>query len=177
MQALDGFPKDKHIIDLAAGQGTDTLEYLRAGWTVIAVDSSKVGLWLAKRKAKKAGKGNNISCIQSSLEDYRAAPCAGVNASFALPFCSQSHWPDFWASITKAIIPGGVFAGQFFGLEDTWQNKPLKGKPTLHFSESDVRDFFKDFEILDFKEVNQTGSDPYGKEKHWQVYHVLAKKK
>lgn len=175
-QILADFPRDKHIVDLGAGQGTDTSVFLQDGWTVIAVDTNPIGLWLCKRKARKAGLNNKLSCIQSWFEDYTVPACAGVNASFALPFCAREHWPDLWDNITTSIISGGVFAGQFFGREDSWGKYPLNNNPTLHFSEQEVRTLFEGFDILDFKEVKQQGKGPCGEKKHWHVYHVVARK-
>ena len=66
----------------------------------------------------------------------------------------------------------GRFAGNFFGLNDSWAgNKEM----TFHSAE-EVRKLFRNFEIEVFDERDEDGSTASGEEKHWHVYSVIAKK-
>ena len=51
--------------------------------------------------------------------------CELVNASFALPFCPPAEFPGLWRRIVDSILPGGRFAGQFFGPNDDWARTGL----------------------------------------------------
>ena len=68
--------------------------------------------------------------------------------------------------------PGGRFAGQFFGLRDSWANEK---EMTFH-SEDQVRALFKNFEIERFHEMDEDGTSASGP-KHWHVFTVIARKK
>ena len=35
---------------------------------------------------------------------------------------------------------------------------------------------WKDYEIIDFKEVEKDGTTALGKEKHWHIFNIIAKK-
>ena len=47
---------------------------------------------------------------------------------------------------------------------------------TFH-SKNDIEFLFSDFKVEAFKEVNKVGKTISGKEKHWHVFHVVARKK
>ena len=175
------------IVDLGTGQGTDALAFLQAGWHVMAVDVSRASLWITRYRAIRHRLNHKLNCIQSPLEELAFPPCAGVNASFSLPFSAPEVFPDMWPRLVEALPPGGVFAGQFFGLNDTWASTPMVTNPTWHIGQEDLEKLFEKFTILDLKETDQPGKTPkdpkkekFAKkrlEKHWHVYHIVARKK
>ena len=67
----------------------------------------------------------------------------------------------------------GYFVGNFFGLNDSWVN--IKPKMTF-LSKEEVLALFKDFDIVDFKEIERDGKTAIGKIKHWHTYEIIAKK-
>ena len=44
-------------------------------------------------------------------------------------------------------------------------------------TEKQIKNLFKEFEIIKFKEVEKDGLTGMGKMKHWHIYNVIAKKK
>lgn len=40
-----------------------------------------------------------------------------------------------------------------------------------------VEQLFNDFELIKFEEIEKDGMTALGKEKHWHIYNVIAKKK
>ena len=44
-------------------------------------------------------------------------------------------------------------------------------------SEKQVIELFKNFEIIEFKEIEKDGITGLGQMKHWHVFNVIAKKK
>ena len=67
----------------------------------------------------------------------------------------------------------GYFVGNFFGVNDTWN----KTRPQMtFFSKNQVCELFKNFDILNFKEVEVDKKTGLGELKHWHIFHVIAKK-
>lgn len=179
IKALENRAKTAPILDFATGHGPDALAFLAAGWQVVALDKSQTALWICRWRAWRYGFSQNLDCIRSDFHKASFPACAGVNASFALPFCRKEHFSKVWQRLFLALEPGGIFSGQFFGVEDNWNQNlsTAHQRPTLHLSQQEVETLFKDFTILDWKEVKGPGKDMLGQEKNWHVYHVVAEKK
>jgi hypothetical protein len=108
----------------------------------------------------------------SKFEDVVLSPVDLLHASLSLPFCPPEHFDAFWLKVVDAVKPGGLFAGQFFGVRDSWANEP---DMTFH-TEEQVRRMLEDFEIKYFHERDEDG-DAVSGPKHWHVFTVIAKKK
>src|SRR6266568_4185474 len=44
--------------------------------------------------------------------------------TFSLPFCAPRQFPALWTRIIHGLLPGGIFAGQLFGIRDSWADDP-----------------------------------------------------
>ena len=89
-------------------------------------------------------------------------------------FCNKNKFKDLWNKVCFNIEENGYFIGDFFGLNDTWN----KTKPEMTFlSKEQALGLFRDFEILNFKEVEVDKATALGNLKHWQIFHVIARKK
>ena len=120
--ALDSFAQEGFTgglaVDVAAGEGRDTLELLNQGWRVVATDGHPEAfsfLWPRVPEALKP----NLTAVVVNFAEMQVPHCDLVNASFALPFCEPRHFPALWSRIVAAIRPGGRIAGQFFGARDS----------------------------------------------------------
>lgn len=101
-------------VDLGCGSGADTLELLREGWTVHAVDADGPSLRLLAQQVP-AGTRVRLHLHQAAFQDFALPRCDLVWAGFSLPFCPAAAWPALWDAITAALRPGGRFAGDLFG--------------------------------------------------------------
>lgn len=91
-----------------------------------------------------------------------------------MPFCNKNLFNEFWNKITDSILPNGYFVGTFFGVNDEWKNT----KADMVFLEkSQVLDLFKEFEIIEFEEIEKEAKTGLGEMKHWHIFSVIAKKK
>ena len=97
-----------------------------------------------------------------------------VVANFTLPFCNKNNFKELWNKINDSILKDGYFVGNFFGNNDEW--KSIKEEMTF-LTREQVIELFKDFEIIEFKEVEKDGTTGLGKMKHWHIFNVIAKKK
>jgi hypothetical protein len=50
-----------------------------------------------------------------------------VHAGYSLPFSPARQFAGLWAGIRNALKSGGVFAGQLFGIRDSW----FAGSPSM----------------------------------------------
>lgn len=172
----DASPDTPLAADLGCGEGRDSRELARRGWSVIAIDSSSDGLGRLAASLPKQPKPRVIPVLLG----LDAVPIAFthltgldlVNASFALPFCDPSHFPALWNWIVHSLRTGGRFAGQFFGDRDDWASI----RPASHYTRPAVENLLAPFHIEHFEEVDKDGSDAMGGNKHHHVFHVVARK-
>ena len=67
----------------------------------------------------------------------------------------------------------GYFVGNFFGTNDSWV---LFRKELNFFTKEQVMKLFKNFEIIEFKEIEKEAKTGLGQRKHWHLFEVIAKK-
>lgn len=177
LTALDAWAREhpnaarKQGVDLGCGEGRDTVEFLRRGWDVLAVDADAGGIdWLKSRDdLPKTGRLATL-CARMEDADWPAADI--VNSSFALPFCAPDRFPDLWRRIVDSLPPGGRFAGQLFGPDDDWASPGL----TI-LTRAAVDALLAPFTLDRFEEVNRPGKDAKGNTKHWHLFHIVARKR
>jgi tellurite methyltransferase len=173
--ALDSFEQEEFYngfaVDLAAGEGRDSLELLSRNWRVLATDNHPEAfsyLWARVPEKLKP----QLTTKEVNFCDMKFPVCDMVNASFALPFCEPQHFEVLWNKIVASIRPGGRFAGQFFGTRDTWASLPNRS----HQSLEEVLDLLEGFSIEMMREEERDDPPELRKPKHWQIFHVVAKK-
>jgi len=94
VRALEYFkenePKEKTAIDLACGNGNDTVGLLKNGWTVYAIDSSEMAIKpLIKLMVPLYKEKLTVECVTFMEVNWKTVTL--VNASFSLPFCSKAN--------------------------------------------------------------------------------------
>ncbi len=99
--------------------------------------------------------------------------CNLLVANFSLSFCDRNYFNELWNKIVNSICQEGYFVGNFLGKNDTWTKK----SNMTFFTKEDVFKLFSDFEIIDFEEIEKDGKTALGKDKHWHVFNVIARKK
>jgi tellurite methyltransferase len=175
LTALDSFEREEFTtgfaVDVAAGEGRDTLELLGRGWRVVATDSHPDAFSLLWPRVPETLKPN-LTTVDVTFSEMQILTCDLVNASFAIPFCEPQHFPGLWNRIVAAIRPGGRFAGQFFGKRDSWASLPDR----MHHSRDEVLSLLEGFDIEMIQEEERDDPPDLLKPKHWQIFHVVARK-
>ena len=174
--ALDSFEgeglSEGFAVDLAAGEGRDTLELLNRGWRVLATESCSEAFSFMLPRVSEASKAR-LTTVVATFAETQIPTCDLVNASYALPFCEPAHFSGLWSGIVEAIRPGGRFAGQFFGKRDSWASLPNR----THHTREEMLCLLEGFEV-EFMEEEEEDDDPDVRNpKHWQLFHVVARKR
>lgn len=159
-------------IDLGCGDGTETVILLEHGWRVLAVDGEPAAITQLRSKVPVEAASRLETCV-TSFEDIGVPPSADlIHASLSLPFCHPQHFDSLWAKIVNSIASGGWFAGNFFGVNDSWT---VHDDMTFH-TEEQVRKILEAFEIAYFHEEDTDGRSTLGP-KHWHIFTAIAQKR
>lgn len=162
-------PQQGTALDLGCGAGRGTVWLIEEGLDVVAVDISQEALDYV---ATRVPKDSNAKLICSSFQDLDLDSYDIVVGCFTLFFLNPSEFADFWPRLRAAINPGGLFAGQFLGVNDDWRERDF----TVH-TRADVDELLEGLEVLLLEEEERDGETAIGERKHWHVFHVIARKK
>lgn len=163
--------KPRNAIELGCGVGRDTVCLIKNGWNVLAIDRENVESRIAAKLSEEELK--QFKFLKQKFEYIELEKNNLVVANFSLPFCNKNNFKELWNKINNSILKDGYFVGNFFGINDEW--KSTKEEMTF-LTKEQVIELFKDFEIIEFKEVEKDGTTGLGKMKHWHIFNVIAKK-
>lgn len=172
LDALEKFPSGESLqaVDLGSGDGTETVVLLARGWNVLAVDGEPAGIQRLMDKVPHEAQVR-LQTQVAKFEEVILPAADLIHASYSIPFCHPDHFPVLWEKIVNALKPGGRFAGQFFGVHDSWaDNKDM----TFH-TEAQVRALIENLETEYFHEEDADGQAASGP-KHWHVFTVIVRK-
>jgi SAM-dependent methyltransferase len=114
---LDALAPGK-MIDLAGGEGRNTVFFAENGWQAENIDLSSVGLEKCQRLAAERGVSDTVVTTQASALDFESklAPVdLGVCAYLQIP---QKDLEIAITLLVENILPGGVFFGVWHALEN-----------------------------------------------------------
>lgn len=167
------FVQNKGIaVDLGTGDLVDAQFLLSQGFgRVIAIDKELPPQGILEQLPK-----DNFVFIQSSFDEFMfpVKEYDLINAHYALPFNSPKTFEKVWNGIEQSLVTGGVFVGQFFGVRDQWNEQ--KRDFTFH-TKPQVEALLNNMEILEFEEEEIDRKLASGVQKHWHLFHVIAKAK
>ncbi len=178
LKALDLFDAEppstapRLAVDLGCGDGRDTVELLRRGWRVLAIDGEQEAFdRLLKRPDLQPAR---LQTQRIRFEELTLPPAVDlINASFCLTFCPPANFPHLWDTIVTALQPGGRFCGQLFGDRDSWVKFPNR----THHSREQVEALLQTFEVEWLEEEEHPGVTAIREQKHWHLFHIVARKK
>ncbi|MBD2180464.1 class I SAM-dependent methyltransferase [Aerosakkonema funiforme] len=164
--------KGRFAVDLGCGEGRDTVELLRRGWRVLAIDGNAEAFerMLARPDLQ------NVELLETKLGKFQDTTWPEtdlINGSFCLPFCPPEYFSQLWDKIVQSIRVGGRFSGQLFGDRDDWAKIPTHS----HFTQAQVEKFLEPFEIEVFNIEEEDGKTALQEPKHWHIFHIVARKK
>ncbi|MCA9297043.1 MAG: class I SAM-dependent methyltransferase [Phycisphaerales bacterium] len=177
LQTMGHFDGPGHAVDLGCGPGNDVLALLAAGWTVDAFDVHALAIETTAARAAERGLGDGLRTTIARFSEVELAPRSAdlIHAGFSLPFTTADEFRTIWRAIADALRDGGRFVGQLFGVNDTWAKDPDRQELTA-FTRRDVDALLAPFEVEHLEEVDRDGVTATGTEKHWHVFHIIAKR-
>lgn len=167
VRAVSLLPRKERALDLGAGAGRDTHYLLEQGFQVTAVDSDPHAV--AMLRSLQAG---NLRVVQASFEEFAFETYDLINAQFALPFVSPRRFREVFERVKRALKPGGMFVGQFFGIHDQW-NTPEHEMTFL--TREQAEEVLQDLDIIELNEEEVDGHVADGSPKHWHTFHIIAR--
>ncbi len=175
LKSLENFEREGifsgNAIDLGCGQGRDTRELLRRNWNVLAIDSSETALASLKDVVTPEERAR-LQTFRAEFEGLQLPDADLINASLSIPFCHADMFPALWRQVVTHLRSGGRFAGHFFGPNDEWVSR---GNWT-YFSKQRLRNVLYGFQLEFFVEDERNFPTATGEDKHWHLFHVVAKK-
>lgn len=161
-----------NAVELGCGAGRDTVYLIRNGWNVLAIDREDVETRIVSKLLVE--ELEQFEFFKQRFEAIKLENSNLVVANFSLPFCNKNDFKKLWNKIDDSILKDGYFVGNFFGNNDEWKN--TKEEMTF-LTKEQVIELLKNFEIIEFKEIEKDGYTGLGEMKHWHVFNVIAKKK
>lgn len=138
----------RHAIDLGCGAGNEAWQLIQAGWQVLAIDKEPDAIARTISKCSMT-EARLLDARVADFEHLTGLPQASlVHAGLALPFCRPCRFDHLWRQIREALLPGGIFAGHFFGLRHSWATQ---ARMSFH-SKEDVQRLCDGFDMLLLRE-------------------------
>jgi SAM-dependent methyltransferase len=163
--------RKEHALDGGAGALNATKYLLSVGFArVTALDAAPRAQEAAAELAD-----DRVTFALSRFEDFDfpANRYDFVNAEFSLPFINRGDFTPTFSRLLRSVKPGGIFTGQLFGLNDSW-NVANSGM-TFH-TRGETEAFFCNFDLVHLEEEDHPGTTKLGEPKHWHIFHIIAKK-
>lgn len=173
VEAAEMVGSKKEALDLGPGALSDSIYLLSQGFEhVTAVDIHDTARELAKKLPQ-----DKFDFVVSSFEDFAFGENTYdlINAQYSLPFNPPESFSNVIEKIKSSLKRGGVFTGNFLGMKDSWYEK-RKGEMSFQ-TRTVLEELFADMETITFEEEERDGKTTDGKEKHWHLFNVIARKK
>jgi tellurite methyltransferase len=171
IEALGRFAAPGHAVDLGCGDGRDTIELSRRGWSVLAIDSEPRAIERLTARPDLPP-ARRLETRIARFEDAIWPAADLVNASFALFFCAAAAFDPLWRKIITSLRPGGRFAGQLLGERDSWA-----GRRHVVVHDGAALDALLAGLIVERHDIEETDSvTPRGEAKHWHLHHLVLRK-
>lgn len=157
----------KSIVDLGCGSGNETVYFLKKGYQVTSIDAYLNESYITSRIT--ASEKNNLTLINSKMEEVSIPKCDALVSLFTLPFCEHSEFNNLWNKIYESINSNGYLVANLFG-----PNCYLKEEGKLTFTKEEVGSLLKNYEIIKWKEQEYTRNID---NTHWHYFDFVARKK
>jgi len=161
-------------VDLGCGTGIETVELLRRGWQVVAIDgqADAIAGLLARTDLEYR---DRLDARVVTFEEAADLPAADlIWAGRSLPFCRPQYFEGVWAKILGALRPGARFVGDLFGPRHFWAGRE-NNEMTFHRAD-EVKALCRPLELEYFMEEEGKRSTVTQGVQHWHAFSIVARK-
>lgn len=150
VEAMKTIEPGGKALDVGAGMGRNGVYLAKLGWDVTGIDLSVQGLEVMKADAEKAGL--KVETVKTSYEDYDFGRARWDLVAMILSWAPIED-PVFLARLKASIKPGGYVV-----FEHVTQREKDPFPPGVHApAPGELREMFKDFEVLVYRELDDYG--------------------
>ncbi len=178
-KAIHSFKNPGKAIDLGCGIGNDVAFLLKNGWQVWAIDNQPKAIEMLKAR-KDIDSFDRLVTVTAGFDDelkWSDLPSVDLlYACYALPFSQPEQFKHTWEHIKEKILPGGRFAGHFFGLNYQGFSENEKKEMTF-LTKDEIYNLFEDFTIEYFQEHEEDGESGTGRAIHSHIFEIIAQKR
>jgi SAM-dependent methyltransferase len=140
VQAIEKLPPGR-VLDLACGAGRHALVLAERGWSVTAVDASRVAIELVRERARERRLEMDARLVDLEKHEFDIQPEA-----FDL-ICDCCYLQrDLFPAIRAGVRPGGIVIAIIHLVDPSPDVKPMNPEFLLHRGE--LRAFFAGWDIL-----------------------------
>jgi SAM-dependent methyltransferase len=162
-------PPPGRAIELGCGAGQGAEFFLDRGWTVTAIDLDPRAIDATSDRLMGR---DGIDVLTADIAAIDFPRASAIAAGFVIFLLSAEQFEIVWSKIGEALRPGGVLLVQFLGPKDDWASQGC-----LSHSDAEIEDLLSDYEVLHFESVERNGKTAWGESKHWDVRHIIARKR
>lgn len=162
----------KVATDCGCGTGSDIAYLEKQGYQVHGFDINSDSVAICR---DRFGSKPLVDISEASFETFDYPKSGVVIANSSLFFAEPTQIKDTWHKVESSIVNGGVFAGDFMGVKDSWASNHHSSTSPL--SSVQVESFFANFDIIRFVERDEDALTTLGKMKHWHTFSVIAVKR
>ena len=143
-----GLPEGAHILDLGCGPGDSAHRFLKAGFSVDAVDATPAMV----SRARELG----VPARQATFDEVGGQDVYdGIFASYSLLHADRSDMPGLLARLRRALKPGGIFhIGLKLG-DGVWRDH--LGRRYTYYTEDELKALLIDAGLTPYAQETRSG--------------------
>jgi 2-polyprenyl-3-methyl-5-hydroxy-6-metoxy-1,4-benzoquinol methylase len=150
VEAMKAIPSGGQALDVGTGMGRNAIFMADLGWNVTGIDLSAKGLEVMQANAEKAGL--KVRTIKTSYDEFDFGKERWDLVAMILSWAPVEE-SDFLSRLKESIRPGGYIV-----FEQNIQRSKNPYPSGVHaLASGALRELFKDFEIIIYRELDDYG--------------------
>ncbi|MES3032148.1 MAG: class I SAM-dependent methyltransferase [Patescibacteria group bacterium] len=167
--------KKGNALDLGSGTMIESKFLARKGFNVVAIDHAPE----SKKYAKNISKKITFKNISFKEYNYPKNTFDLITSQLSLHLYGYKGFNLFIKRIINSLKPKGIFVGQFFGVNDSWNTEgvPFPKYDYVFHTKRQVLKLLSPLKILELEEKEKDGKTIHGVPHHWHMFHFIARKR
>lgn len=173
VEFLKGKGKLKKVIDIGCGKGRNAIYLAKQGFEVYGLDYIQTALDNAKKLAAKNGVTEKVNLFNTPIDQKWPFKDnffdLAVDCFSSIDIESLKGREVYRDEMYRTLKPDGYALVAVVSINDEWESEIFKKSPGLeknsviwpsgkfqkNYDEQELKDFYKDFEIIELKEVKK----------------------